>query len=79
MCGQEQVSNFTARKSSSDEIAQREEIAERLAHFFAFNEQMCAMQPIFDEPLSGWLEARTLALRNFVFVMREHQILAAEM
>src|ERR1043165_1837626 len=36
---------------------------------------MRAVQPMFDEPLAGG----ALALGDFVFVMREHQILAAEM
>src|ERR1022692_2239174 len=37
------------------------------------------MQPVFDETLAGGLNARAFALRDFILVMREHQILAAEM
>src|SRR5260370_34261930 len=39
---------------------------------------MGAMQPIFDKFLSRSLQSCSLALRNFIFVMREHQIFAAE-
>src|SRR5205823_5663371 len=67
------------RKSFGQQIAQREKVAQRLAHLLALDEQVRAVQPVFDEPLAGRLDRRAFALRDLIFVMGENQILAAEM
>ena len=71
---EQQITDFAPGETLRQQIAQREKIAERLAHFFAFDEQKRAVQPVFDERLAG----RAFALRDFVLVMRKYQVLAAE-
>ena len=74
MRGEQQITDFAAGETFRQQIAQREKVAERLAHLFAFDQQMRAVQPVFDERLAG----RAFALGDFVLVMRKNQILAAE-
>src|ERR1700751_1325600 len=56
-----------------EEIAQRIEIAERLGHLFAFDDQVLGVQPEFRELLSRG----GFAFGDFVFVVREGEIDAA--
>src|SRR6267378_4093724 len=53
-----------------EQVAQRIEIAQRLGHFLALDEQMLRVQPIPREGLS----AGGLALCDFVFVMRKREV-----
>ncbi len=52
------------------QITEREEIPLRLRHLLAFDKQMLGVQPVPRERLAR----RTLALRNFVFVVRKCQV-----
>src|SRR6266436_2296875 len=58
-----------------EEVAQGEEIAERLGHFLAFDEKMLGVQPVADEMFASG----GFTLRDFVFVMREGEVDAAGM
>src|SRR5579863_10377957 len=75
MRAEQQGADFAAGKTFGQQIAQREKVAEGFAHLFAFHEQMRAVQPIFYEGLAGG----AFALGDFILVMREDQILAAQM
>ena len=75
---QQEIPDFAPGESFPQQIPQREEVPQRLAHLLAFDEQMGAVQPMFDETLASRLHAGAFALRDFVFVMREHQIFTAE-
>ena len=77
MSGQEQVTNFASIVSLGQQVAQCEEISERLAHLFAFDQQMRAVKPVFHKPMAGFLQPCAFALGDFVLVMRENQVLAA--
>ena len=56
-----------------EDVADDEEIAERLRHFLASHLQELVMHPVLHERLAG----RTLGLGDFVFVMRKLQVHAA--
>src|SRR5581483_3369962 len=53
-------------------------ITQALAHLPSLDEQMRPVHPMLHERLAGRLESRAFALRNFILVMREDQVLAAE-
>src|SRR5436190_5717578 len=78
MCGEQQIPNLSSSESFSDQIAERKEISERLAHFLALDEQVRTVEPVLHKTLAFGLNARAFALRDFIFVMREHQVLAAK-
>src|SRR5260370_18825860 len=79
MRGEQQVTNLPAGKSFRQQITQCEKVAERFAHFLAFYQQMRAVQPMFDKSLSCLLDPRSFALRDFVLMMREHQVFTPQM
>src|SRR5215472_8418807 len=76
---EEEETNFPSRKTLRQQIPDRKKVPEFLGHLLPLDQQMCAVQPILNEPLSGWLKPRAFGLGDFIFVMREHQILATEM
>ncbi len=76
--GDHEVTHLAPGAALGQKIAQRKKIAERLAHFFALNEQVRAVHPVLDELVSVALQAGAFALGDLVLVMGEHQVLAAE-
>src|SRR5437879_5532443 len=76
---EQQVADFPSGKSFAEQITEREEISERLAHLFAFDQQMGRVEPIFDEALAGRLHGRAFALRDLILMMWKGQVLTAEM
>src|SRR5260221_9916458 len=70
--------NLASVEAFSQQVSERKKVSQGLAHFLAFDEQMRAMQPIFDKFLSRGLQSCSLALSDFIFVMGEHQIFAAQ-
>ena len=45
----QQETDFASGKSLGQQVAQREEVAQRIAHLLAFHQQERAVQPVFDE------------------------------
>src|SRR5580765_8268928 len=72
-------SNLSTGEALGEQIAEGKKIAQRLAHLFAFNQQVGAVKPIFDEMLALRLQTCAFALGDFIFMMREHEVFAAEM
>src|SRR4051812_38607474 len=79
MRSEQQITNLATGVTLGRQVAQDKKVAERLAHLFAFNEQVRAVHPMFDEAFSGRLQAGALALGDFVLVMWEDEVFAAEM
>ena len=57
------------------QVAQGVEVAERLGHLLAFDQQEARVHPEVRELLAG----ERLRLRDFVFVVRKDEVFAAEM
>src|SRR5688572_10160308 len=70
----ELMSNRRRIVSLVEQLADGDEVAERLGHLPPLDLQMLHVQPAADERLAG----RCLRLRDLVLVMGEDQILAAE-
>src|SRR5205807_607285 len=66
----ERVTQRRGFVSFAEEVAQCIEIADRLGHLFAFDEQMFGVQPIPRK----WFAGRGFALRDFVLVMRKRKV-----
>src|SRR5258705_13492034 len=73
----QQVAQLTSAIAFAKQIAYREEIPERLAHLLAFHQQMRAVHPVFYKGTTLWLQRRSFTLRDFVLVVRKHEVLAA--
>src|SRR5687768_13378562 len=73
---QEQIANLAPLVALRQQIADREKIPERLAHLFALDEQVCAMDPVLHKRPACRLQACALALRDLVLMMRKGQVLA---
>ena len=61
------------RRRGFQDVAQKQEVAQRLAHFLVVDLQHAAVHPVVCKRAA----ARGLGLRALVFVMREHQVSAA--
>src|SRR4051794_16248110 len=70
--------NFATGESQFQEIPQREKVSERFAHLFSFHEEMCRVEPVFDEALPLRLQPGAFALGNLILMMGKSQILPAE-
>jgi hypothetical protein len=79
MGADEKKADFPPLESLAQQITDREEIAQRLAHLLAIHQQVSRMDPMLHERPSGLLQSRALTLGDLVFVMRECQILATQM
>lgn len=75
---EEEVADIAAWKAFGGEVGDGEEVAERFAHLFTFDEEVCAVDPGMDAGFAGLLEAGAFALGDFVFVMWEDEVFAAE-
>ena len=75
---QQQVADFAPGESFRQQVAEGEEVPEGLAHLLAFDEQVRPVQPVFHERPSRRLTPRALALRDFILVMREYEVFAAQ-
>ncbi len=75
MRGKQQVAYGARRVSLFEKVAQRVEIPRRLRHLGAFNQEVLRMNPVAHKRLA----VRRLALRDFVFMVRENKVNAAGM
>ena len=50
---EQQVADFAPGEALRQQVAQREEVAERLAHLLALDQQVRAVQPVLHEGLPG--------------------------
>src|SRR5664280_3817005 len=75
MRADERIADFPAGPAFGRQITKCEEVAERLAHLLAFDEQVRVVEPETRERLTG----RSFALGDLVFVVRKDQIFAAAM
>src|SRR5258708_36342763 len=78
MSGEERVTNFAPAEALVEQVAEREEVAQRLAHLSPLDQQVGGVQPIFHESPAGRLEGGALTLGDFIFVMRKNEVLAAQ-
>src|SRR6185295_7841777 len=73
--GYQQIANRERLESFLDEISKREEIALRLRHLLALDEQMFSVDPKANKRTARY----GLALGDFVFVMRKNVVHTAAM
>ena len=76
--GDHQVTHLPTEASLGQEIAQGEEVAERLAHLFTLHKQVRAVHPVLNKFLPVALQAGAFTLGDLVLVVGEHQVFAAE-
>ena len=79
MRADEEESDFPTLESLVQQIAHREEVAQRLAHLLAVHQQMSRMHPMLHERSAPLLQPRPFTLCDLVLVVREGEVFASQM
>lgn len=75
---EQEVADIATGEAFGGEVGDGEEVTERFAHLFTFDEEVGAVDPGMDARFAGLLEACAFALGDFVFVVGEDEVFTAE-